>query len=191
MEQRELTQEESLNIISSMIEKAKGQIGRDSIHYLVWGWLGFVAAIGQFALRMLDFPHHYITWIILMPIGGIWAFFQGRKQQKRTMGYSEKAMAAIWGAFTFSLLIVLANGFIIQWQVAYAFMLVLVGLATYVSGAILDFTPLKIGGYLSWALFALAIYTNLDYAILAIAISMFGSYLIPGYLLKARYGKEA
>lgn len=194
MQDRNLQNEqESLAIISSMINQAKGNIGKNSKHYLLWGWLGVVCSVSQFIMLKQEVELHFVPWIILMPLGGVVAFFMAKRDSKQTqnIGYMDKVLGYLWGSFTFSVIIIMANGFAIGWNIAYAMLILLVGLATYVSGSVIKFTPLKIGGWFAWALSAAAIYSNLEISVICIALTMLGSYLIPGYILKARHGKKA
>ena len=192
MKDRELNNQlESLEIISSMIDKTKGKIGKNAAHYLLWGWLGLAASAGQAVLFKMDYDWHFIGWVILMPIGGIVSVIMSRKEKKANYGYMGKVMAFLWGAFTFSILIVMANGFKLGWQNAYVFLIILVGMATFISGSILKFQPLKIGGWFAWAMSGFALYMPMFWTIIAIALVMLVSYLIPGYILKKKYGQEA
>lgn len=189
---QELNEKQSLNIITSMIEKAKGDIGANSIFYLIWGWMALFAAVSQYIMLLYDFKFHFIAWVILMPLAGIIVYVYGKKNaDKLKGGYTQKAMSYLWGAFTFFLILVLVNGFAIGWGTAYAFLIGLIGTATFISGGILDFRPLKIGGALSWALAFSAFHMELASVVLAIAGSMVVSYLVPGYLLKKTYAQKA
>ncbi|MGB0429248.1 MAG: hypothetical protein ACPGLV_02155 [Bacteroidia bacterium] len=194
MQDRNLQNEqESLAIISSMINQAKGNIGSNSIHYLLWGWLGVVCSVSQFIMIKQEIELHFIPWVILMPLGGIVAAIIAKRARKQhaNIGYMDKVMGYLWGSFAFSVIIIMANGFAIGWNIAYAMLILLIGLATYVSGSVLKFTPLKIGGWFAWALTAVAIYTSLEISVICIALTMLVSYLIPGYILKAKHGQKA
>jgi len=187
-----MNEQKSLEIITGMIEQAKGNIGSNSIYYLLWGWLGLAASMGQYILMQIDFTHHYLPWAILMPIGGIIASVVGVRQSKKgATSYTDRVMGYLWGAFVITLLIVLSGSVKMSWHVSYSMMIALVGLATFVSGGVLRFTPLKIGGWLAWALTGLALYTNIEISVLCIAAAMVVSYLIPGYLLKKKYAQKA
>lgn len=182
-----MDEKKSLEIITGMIEQAKGNIGKNSVYYLLWGWLGMGASMGQYVLMQLDFAHHYLPWVILMPLGGIVAAILGARSAKSgAAGYTDRIMGYLWMAFSITLLIVLANGFKMTWHISYSMLIALIGLATFVSGGVLRFTPLKIGGWFAWALTGVALYTNLEISVLCIAATMLVSYLIPGYMLKQK-----
>jgi hypothetical protein len=50
-----LSPEESLQVIRTMIEKAKTTVADNSFYFLLWGWLVFIAALLQ-CLSAISFP---------------------------------------------------------------------------------------------------------------------------------------
>ncbi|MEI9958066.1 MAG: hypothetical protein WDM90_17580 [Ferruginibacter sp.] len=48
MQEENFSPQESLQLIQSMIAKTKRDMSDNSIHFLLWGWVTFVACIGQF-----------------------------------------------------------------------------------------------------------------------------------------------
>lgn len=185
MEHSEMTEKQSLALITSMIQEAKGNIGDNSIFYLLWGWLTILAGVTQFICFQVGFEHYYIGWIILMPLGGIASAILGARQNKKGgTGPLANSMRYLWGATTFSILLFVANGFAMGWTSAYMALMTVIGLATFVSGSILKFTPLKIGAWFAWAMAGVSLYVPFEYTSLLIAATMVVSYLIPGYLLK-------
>jgi len=185
MEHSEMTEEQSLALITSMIQEAKGNIGDNSIFYLLWGWLTILASVVQFVCFQIDFEYYYIGWVVLMPLGGIASAFLGARQKKKgATGPLASTMKYLWGATTLCILLFIANGFAMGWSSAYMALTAVIGLATFVSGSILKFTPLKIGAWFAWAMAGVSLYVPFEYASLLIAATMVVSYLIPGYLLK-------
>ena len=59
-------------------------------------------------------------------------------------------------------------------------------MATFLSGIVLKFKPLKIGGILFWILAIVAFLSSYENQMLIAAISLVTGYLIPGYMLKNR-----
>ena len=51
MTEEKFSPQESLRLIQSMIDKTKQDISDNSIYFLVWGWITFVACAGQFVLK--------------------------------------------------------------------------------------------------------------------------------------------
>lgn len=74
-------EQESLELIHKMINSAKRDIENDSFHYLLWGWLVFIACTLQFVLMKMNISFSYIGWMVLMPAGGIASMVYGYKQE--------------------------------------------------------------------------------------------------------------
>jgi predicted PurR-regulated permease PerM len=70
------------------------------------------------------------------------------------------------------------------WLYCYPFFILMYGLGTFVSGRLLQFKPLMIGGILNWILACVAVFFSFDYQMLFAAAAILSSYLIPGYLIK-------
>ena len=69
---------------------------------------------------------------------------------------------------------------------AYPFFILFYGLGTFVSGRVLKFRPLVIGGIFNWALAIISVYVHFDYQLLIAAAAILTSYIIPGYLLRSK-----
>jgi hypothetical protein len=68
--------------------------------------------------------------------------------------------------------------------------LLLVSIPTFVSGIILKFKPLIVGGILFWFFGLINFFVPLEYQNLIGALAMICGYLIPGYLLKGESKKH-
>ena len=65
MTDEKFSAEQSLQVIQSMIEKAKNQFSENGYLYLLWGWVIFIASAGQFILlNLVHYQHHYIVWVL-------------------------------------------------------------------------------------------------------------------------------
>lgn len=71
-----------------------------------------------------------------------------------------------------------------------AMCLVLYGMPTILSGVILKFRPLIIGGFICWALVVVSIFIPVEYHLLLIAIAVIAAWIIPGYMLQNLYGRQ-
>ena len=66
----------------------------------------------------------------------------------------------------------------------FPFFIMLYGLGTFVSGSIIQFRPLVIGGIIAWALAIGSVYAEYDYQMLFGAAAILISYIIPAYMLR-------
>ena len=80
-------------------------------------------------------------------------------------------------------LIISSNG----WgSVVFPFFIMLYGLGTFVSGSIIRFKPLTIGGLMASGIAIVSAYLTYDYQMLAAAVAILVSYIIPAYMLRDR-----
>lgn len=179
---------EKLNVIFEMIENSKTQIRENAFFFLLWGWLVLLASISHFVMMKLGYFYSFLAWPVIMTIGMIISVIAGIRMGKRAgyKTYIDTAIIYLWYGFFFTLLVVLAFsiGGKIEWHVTNAIIISMYGLGTFVSGGILKFKPLIIGGISCWILSMALFFVPGEYMLLVVALSIVISYLIPGYILK-------
>jgi hypothetical protein len=97
--------------------------------------------------------------------------------------YPERAMNHLWIAFLVTLFSVLFGMGKVGLEASYPIIMLLYGLGTFVSGGILKFNPLRIGGIVAWICGTLAFHVSFSDQLLLIMVAIIASYIIPGHLL--------
>ena len=69
--------------------------------------------------------------------------------------------------------------------------MVMYGVGAFVSGSVLQFKPLTIGGIICWAAAFIAHHVDYEYQLLLMSFAVICSYIIPGYILKKNYKDES
>ncbi len=139
---------------------------------------------------MMKFGIYYsfLAWPVIMTAGGVISAVAGIRMGKRAgyLTHIDTAIIYLWYGFFFALLIILAFaiGGKITWEITNALIISMYGLGTFVSGGILKFKPLIIGGICCWIIALGVFFVPGDYMLLLVALSIIISYLIPGYLLR-------
>jgi hypothetical protein len=181
--------QESLQLIQGMINKTKTNLGENSFYFLFWGWFAFLAILLQFFLKVvLLYGHHYLVWILTIPAAIVTTVYSARRNKgKLSRTYIGDSMRYLWTGvgisfFVLSVIISATRG---GWIDAYPFFILFYGLGTFVSGRILKFTPLTIGGIFNWLLACVAAYVSYDYQMLLAAAAILTSYIVPGHLLRS------
>lgn len=189
MSEKNFTAEQSLQLIQSMITKTKQDMSDNSIYFLVWGWIAFIACTGQFILKhFVHYEKHYQVWFLIL-LGVVFSIYQGRKdgKQERARTHIGDSMKYLWmgmGISFFVLSMILSK---IGWDTAvFPFFIMMYGLGTFISGNILQFKPLIAGGIIAWILAIAAAFVHYDYQMLFGAAAILFSYILPAYLLRAR-----
>ena len=189
--QESFSPQQSLQVIQSMIEKTRSNLSENRFYFLLWGWLAFGAIISQFILKVvLRYERHYLVW--LLTFAGIFlSVWRSRRtsRRRRVRTYVGDSMVHLWTGMGISFFVL---SFIITflpvpesgWIVNYPFFIMMYGLGTFVSGKLLQFKPLVVGGVINWCLACAAVFFHFDYQMLFAAAAVLSSYIIPGYLLK-------
>jgi hypothetical protein len=66
----------------------------------------------------------------------------------------------------------------------------LYGIPTFLSGVVMQFKSLKIGGIACWILALLSAFISPVYGLLLLAAGMVAAWIIPGYLLRKKYNEQ-
>jgi hypothetical protein len=190
--EKEFHPHESLQLIQSMIQTTKKSIGDSSHYFLLWGWTVLIGCLVQYYLKAIaDYQHHYFAWFITPVTLAFHFYFLSKDQKKvRVTTFIDEATGYLWIALAFSFVVF---GFIfskIGWQYCFPFYIMMYGIGTYVSGAILKFKPLVFGGISCGLLACVTAYVHYDIQILLTALAMLLSYIIPGHILRSRYKKS-
>ena len=184
-EEKLMTGEESLRVITSMINKTRVNVTQSSFHLLFWGWLIFACSLSEFLLwRFTDFTNAWYVWFFVIPgvfVSMIYGFTKGRKASLHT--YAEGIYVWVWMAFLIASVVL----FIVhssQMESISKYILLVAAMPTFISGIVLKFKPLIWGGVSMWVLALAAHFGGDIISGLAVPAAMITGYLIPGYILR-------
>ena len=190
-EEKLMTGEESLKVITAMINKTRVNVTQSSFHLLFWGWLIFASSLSEFLLwKFTDFASPWYVWFFVIPgvfVSMIYGFTRGRKASLHT--YAEGIYVWVWMAFFIAsvvLFIVHSN----QMESVSKYILLVAAMPTFISGIVLKFKPLIWGGVSMWVLALAAHFGGDTISGLAVPVAMITGYLIPGYLLRKKGSHE-
>lgn len=185
MNDKNLTHDESLKIIQSMIITAKNRITENGFHFLLWGILVIIASITEYVLQITGsgFKEN-IAWIVMPIVGAPIAFIYELKRNRkgRTEGYVDTWYKFLWLGFVITLIMIVVIS-VNQHMSPIPFILANVGFSTFVSGSIYKFKPLIIGGIIFWVSSLLCIVFPGPDQLLINAIATLAGYIVPGILL--------
>jgi hypothetical protein len=188
--EKEFSPQESLQLIQSMIETTKSSISDSSHYFLLWGWATMLGCLGQYILLMAGYPKHYYAWFITLVAVVVHVFFILRDRKKeKVKTFINEANGYLWSAIGFSFMVLAFVFSRIGWQYCFPIYILLYGLGTYVSGGLIKFKPLQIGGLLNFLIAAITVYLPYNNQMLMCALAILTSYIIPGHLLRIHYRK--
>ena len=188
---KDFTPQESLQLISSMIETTRHHMSDRSHYYLLWGWATMIGCLIQyFLLAIINYKHHYFAWFIT-PVALLLHFifiFRDRKKEKVKTFISD-ATGYLWMIIGFSYFVLSFVFAKIGWQYCFPFYILLYGIGTYISGSLINFKPMAYGGAACLVLVVVTPYLRYEEQILSAAFAILISYIIPGHLLRNHYRK--
>jgi uncharacterized protein with PQ loop repeat len=211
-QERKLTEQESLNLIAMMINKAKDSYHDTGIGAIMWGALIAICSLVrlsevQFDYR-LPFDIYLLTLVAIIP--QIFISIKEKKERK-VRSYDDTYLDYIWLAFGISifLLIHISNNIFGEWgswaseykdltgkQAPFRFgefvsplFLMLYGLPTFITGAACKFKPMLWGGIFCWICSIVTVYTTIKTDLALTALSAIVAWFIPGVLMEIEYRK--
>ena len=114
-----------------------------------------------------------------------------RKKSAGVKTYTDEIIGFVW--FTFMVCGIILVYSLIK-QKAYgsidSAVLVLYGMPTFLSGKILKFKALSYGVIVCWLLAIVSPFVLNEYQLILISIAVIAAWIIPGYLLRAKFKKE-
>ncbi|MBK9760095.1 MAG: hypothetical protein IPO90_09025 [Flavobacteriales bacterium] len=182
-----MTPQESLQLIESMIGQAKKSFSRMSFYFLLWGMLLIGAMIATYLLRGVEGVWSQGgAWGVAGALGGVISSIYGARQDKAesVANPMDRITGWVWATFviTMIIMIVCTSG---KGQDPGAMITLLTGLPTFLTGQIMRFRPLILGGILFW-IAGIAMYFTGDALTLTLLYcgAMLFGYIVPGIMLK-------
>lgn len=155
MEEKKLTEKESIGIITEMIARTKERYMGDGNIMLMWGWLTIAAAgLVWVMIALTQNPAWNWLWFLIPAVGGVATPIMAKKsdRERGVKTYSDKVSSQIWlavGIIAMSATVV-CIGFdfagIHVWSLMIIYALIIVPLAEIVQGLIVREKSLVVGG---------------------------------------------
>jgi len=186
-EEKLMTGEDSLRVITEMINKTRVSVAQASFHLLLWGWLIFACSLSEFVLwKYAGWANSWYVWFAV--IAGVfvslaYGFVKGKRE--RIFTYGTKIYIWTWIAF-FLASVVFFIVFPVKTGNVGKYMLLIAAIPLLISGVILNFWPMMWGAVAFWILAILAHFGGETVSGLAMPAAMVIGYLVPGYLLRKR-----
>jgi hypothetical protein len=180
-----LSPRESLDLIVHVIGKTKESLRGNSFGFLLWGWLIAIASFTFFFLHQYTpFRFYFVPFPVLTTIGILSTAIWMRKQNTRTtLPYTTYFINKMWVVLGVCFIMVVFIN-VSQGHLPFTYTLIIAGIGTLVSGWVLKFRPLVIGGILLFLASIVSVYVADAYKPLVQGVAIVAGFLIPGYLLK-------
>jgi hypothetical protein len=182
--ENELQPSESLKLIADVIGKTRENIQEHGYLFLLWGWLIAAASILFFLLHeYTSFKFYFLPFPVLVISGIIVTISSYSKRSLSVETYAGYYLKMLWLALGISFVVVVFIN-VAKGNAPFTYTILLAGIGTMVSGLVLRFRPLIVGGCCLLAACVASVFVGKAYAPLLQAVAVIAGYLIPGYLLK-------
>ena len=145
--EKSLSPQESLGLIADAITKTKDNIRKNSFGFLLWGWLIAIASFAYFLLYHYTGTQYYFVPFPILASIGIFATISSLKKgnSEMTLTYATYFINKMWIVLGISFIIVVFIN-VMQGKMPFTYTLIIAGIGTLVSGWVMKFLPLIVGG---------------------------------------------
>lgn len=196
MEEKGISEEESLLIIQQMILTAKQEQKDDGKGWILWGWLLFFASVFTFINLQFKWVSTFFFWnlfgifgLLLLVWQAIVYFFI--KPATRFKTYTKDLFEKLNIGFFISLLIIIISMNVgVNPIKGFALLLGLYGFWILIYGAVLNFKPSIVGAYIVWAFaFGSLFVPSFQWTMILHAVAVLLGYIIPGHIAYREFKK--
>ncbi|SFK88125.1 hypothetical protein SAMN05216357_107144 [Porphyromonadaceae bacterium KH3CP3RA] len=188
MEERQLNEKESLELITRMIQNTQRKLEKgNGMPFLVWGYTTIVVSllVWYFLSTTGNYRMHYL-WFLIPVIAGPMMFILLRKNEKGVKTYIDRVVGYVW-------IVMGVTGFMISitamffWNFPILFItILLMGSGTAITGLVIRFTPIAVAGFTGIVLSLACLFTKGIDQILVFAAVFLVMMVIPGHILYAK-----
>lgn len=202
-----INEQESLRLITEMIAQARSNFRKGAGNSVIfWGYVIAVIALINYLLLLFSEMNNlaYLVWNLVIPVF-IFDYLHGRKEYKKAIvkTHIDKVAGDVWLAFFISNLFFLGavyclhiglKSFVPLLLITPGIM-VMVGLASFVTGKLYRFKPHIYGAVVFWcgallAAFAPFLTNTQSVQMLILAVSMIAGFVVPGHILNHKAEKD-
>lgn len=188
MEERQLNEKESLELIARMIQNTQRKLEKgNGMPFLVWGYTTIVVSllVWYFLSTTGDYRIQYL-WFLIPVVAGPVMFFLLRKNDKGVKTYIDRVIGYVW-------IVVGLAGFMLSitaiffWNLPILFIIILLmGSGTAITGLIIRFLPIAIAGFIGIVLSLACLFIQGTDQMLVFAAVFLVMMVVPGHILYAK-----
>lgn len=207
MEDKRISEKESLEIITEMISRTKDRYIGDGNILLLWGYLTVVMTAVIWGLLALT--HNGVwnwLWFVIWIVGGIATPIMARKNQRRNgmKSYSDKISSSIWSIVGYSGIVstLCCLGFLLLkgidcWSMMFAFALIIVPFAEMAQGIVVREKSFLIGGGIGLltgiftvCCIAGGVPLHANWFLPLFMVAFIFMMVVPGHILNSKYKRQ-
>jgi hypothetical protein len=194
MEEKNLTENASLELISQMITSSRRKLeDGNGIPFLIWGYTTFfVSLVVYFFINATGDYHYHFLWFLIPVIGSIGMAVSKQNKAKRAghaINFIERVIGNIWTVIGIASFIASVGAFLVRFPVL-PLMLLLMGIGTTLTGLTIKFKPVIISGFIGMASCVLPFIIDGNKQILVFGVIYLMMMVVPGHILNYKGRKR-
>jgi hypothetical protein len=210
MEEKRISEQESLHLIQQMISIAKKEQKDDGWGWILWGWLLFLASVLTIANIRFGWFNTFFFWNMfgvatLLILGyQLLAKFFFKKSQQRVKTYTSDLFSRLNAGFFICLMFIIVainvgtralsskygSGDLTFVNIGFALLTNLYAFWILIYGTALNFKPSIIGAYVAWAFAIIALFAmDFEVVMWMQALAVLSGYIVPGHLANKEFKK--
>ena len=187
MEDKVLTEKESLDLISQMIRNTRSRLEDNSgIPFLIWGYTTVIVAVVVWSLVTTsgNYLWHWL-WFAIPVFGGTLWLLHYKKQlnnRSRVITFVDRAISHVWMVFGIASFMISIISFLTYIPILFIVLLTM-GMATAITGLMIRFKPIIFSGFIGILFSPLCVIVRDTSSILIFAAIFVLMMVIPGHML--------
>jgi len=190
-EEKQLTEQESLQLISRMIYEAKNYYYESGIGGLVYGFAVLVCSVLAYLrdTQALGFP--FQPFYLLIPVFFVQGWLQWSEEKKKmAKTFTDEAVDYVWMGFFISALAAWCGAFA-GWQYGIvSIVLFLMAVAAFITGRLTKFRYHVIAAFCCWAIAIASFFIQDARVYLLLGAAAVLVWVVPGFILNAQFKKQ-
>lgn len=191
MEEKQLTEKESLELINQMIYEGKNYFQESGAGSLVGGFGLLLCSLLAYAVaKGTAFPFN--PFYLLIPVFLVQLFFARKdEQQKKAKTFTDEAVDYVWVGFFFSIVTVVVGGSIAGvGNTVVSICLFLYAFAAFCTGMITRFRYMIFASVVCLLLAAASLFLLNEVSYLLLALAAILIWIVPGFMMNAYLKKQ-
>jgi hypothetical protein len=197
MEEKNISGQESLEIIRQMIQTAKNEQRDNGMGWILWGWLLFFASLFTMINSYTRWVDTFFFWTLFAGLTFLLLLYEifvlaSKGRRKKVKTYTNVLFEKLNTGFTISLMLVIVSIMLgVEPPKGFALLIGLYGFWILIYGTVMNFRPSIIGAYITWAFaFGALFVDDFSYTMLLHALAVLCGYIIPGHMAYKDFKKS-
>ena len=196
MEEKNITEQESLLLIQQMINTAKHEQKDDGKGWILWGWLLFLVSLLTYINLYTRWFSTYYFWsyfgilsLLILLYSVVKYYFFKRKERAKT--YTGELFQKLnVGFFITIMFIIFSMNIGLDPMKGFPLLIGLYGFWILIYGTALDFKPSIIAAYITWGVGFAAFFVNSFASTMILhGLAALVGYIIPGHIANVEFKK--